>query len=153
MQQAGEFVEDLGEIRRETGDPLDFRKQCGCILADQRFQQLAHARPLDRAEHRMHLARTQAAAAVGDRLVEQGQAVAQRTIGRPCEHGKGLVLEINAFGSQDVAHLVVDLLGRQALEVELDARESTVTGSFCGSVVASRNLTCGGGSSRSSAAH
>ncbi len=26
-------------------------------------------------------------------------------------------------------------------------RDSTVTGSFCGSVVASRNLTCGGGSS------
>ncbi len=26
-------------------------------------------------------------------------------------------------------------------------RESTVTGSFCGSVVASRNFTCGGGSS------
>ncbi|MCY1466504.1 hypothetical protein D9M71_848320 [compost metagenome] len=27
-------------------------------------------------------------------------------------------------------------------------RERMVTGSFCGSVVASRNLTCGGGSSR-----
>jgi hypothetical protein len=26
-------------------------------------------------------------------------------------------------------------------------RESTVTGNFCGSVVASRNFTCGGGSS------
>src|SRR3546814_5668224 len=37
--------------------------------------------------------------------------------------------------------------GSSLFRLNFKQRDSTVTGSFCGSVVASRNFTCGGGSS------
>ena len=81
----------------------------------------SHLRALDRAEHRVHVGRDELAAAVRDRLIEQREAVAQRAVGRAREHVDRLVLEHDALGAEDRAHLADDLLGRQALEVELDA--------------------------------
>ena len=69
----------------------------------------------------MHFVCMQRTAAVGDRLVEQRQAVAQRTVGRAREHVDALVVERDLLGTEDMTHLAADLFRRQALEVELDA--------------------------------
>ncbi len=80
-----------------------------------------HLRALDGAEHCVHVGRDELATAVRDRLIEQRKAVAQRAVGSAREHVDGLVLERDALGAEDRAQLAGDLLGREALQVELDA--------------------------------
>ena len=102
----------------------------------------------DGAEHGARLGLARLAAAEGDQLIEQRQRVAHAAVGR--------LRHAAAAPRPRTAHLLglrmccrcaaISATGRR-LRLNCRQRDSTVTGSFCGSVVASRNLTCGGGSS------
>src|SRR5690606_7357360 len=83
--------------------------------------QRAHAGAIDRAEHRRHAVLGQVAAGVGDRLVQQRQAVAQAAIGRARQLAHRARLDRDALGLEDFRDLPADLRLVQPLEVELQA--------------------------------
>ena len=53
----------------------------------------------------MHVRGGERAATVCDRLIEQREAIAQRSVGGTREHVDRLVVEDDAFGAQDRLHL------------------------------------------------
>ena len=120
VQQAGQRIQHLGEIGRKFGNALDLPEQFDRVRRDHGFQQDADSRPLHGTQHRMDVGRLEFAATVGNRLVEQGQAVTQGTIGGAGQHLDGFAVEIHLFGGKNVAHLPADLLRGQTLEIELD---------------------------------
>ena len=62
--------------------------------------------------------------AMGDRLVEDRQAVARRAFGGPGDHPQRLGLDLDAFGLGDIGEMRGELLGRDAAQVEaLAARQ------------------------------
>ena len=65
----------------------------------------------------------------------------------PSKFSAGASNRIISFSSNACRWLAIRSAGK-ALRLNCRQRDRIVTGSFCGSVVASRNLTCGGGSSR-----
>jgi hypothetical protein len=75
-----------GPIRREFRQLPGFLQQAGAVAIRQRGQQRLDAVAIDRAQHRRHRGRVEAATSdarpgVGNRLVEQRQAIAQAAIG------------------------------------------------------------------------
>jgi len=86
-------------------------------------------------------------AAEGNQLIEQAQTVAHAAIGRARQQRHGRHFEGDLFRDANGFEPLTDQSSRQSLQTELQAARQDVTGSFCGSVVASRNFTCGGGSS------
>ena len=63
VQQAGQLIEHLGEIRCKFSDMFDLGEQSCGIVGGQRLKQDLHLGPLDRAQHRMHLRSDEAATA------------------------------------------------------------------------------------------
>ena len=86
-----------------------------------RIEQREYASALDRAEHRAHVNRAHAARAIGDRLIEQRQTIAQGTVRRARQFSQRIGFEDNAFGIEDMLHLAGDLCRQQALEIEFEA--------------------------------
>jgi hypothetical protein len=107
-----------------------------------------HAGAIDRAQHgRRRAARRELPAGVGDGLVEQRQAIAQAAVGGLGQLADRRRHRPRCLRPQDLAICPRSAPSSSRFRLNCRQRDSTVTGSFCGSVVASRNLTCSGGSS------
>ena len=88
-----------------------------------------------------------AAAAESDQLIQQAQRIAHAAVGSARQQAQRRRLELQGFRGCDEVQALADQFADSRFRLNCRQRDSTVTGSFCGSVVASRNLTCGGGSS------
>ena len=92
--------------------------------------------------------RVELPAADRERLVEQRQRVARRAAGAPGDEVERLGVGLDAFPGEDVGEVADELVVREQRELEvLRARADASGSTFCGSVVASTNTTCAGGSS------
>ena len=119
------------------------------VAIEHRPGQLDQQLPVGDAQHvGRHLGGQPLGAHVGDRLVEQRQAVAHRAGRLPRDQTDRLGRGVDLLGAQD--------LGRgasvsRAVEISLKSkrwqRDRIVAGILCTSVVAKTNTTCGGGSS------
>jgi hypothetical protein len=122
-------------------------ENAGRVGLRDRFEKTQGNRALDHTEHRSHVGSFDASRSERDRLVEQRQSVAHAAGSGLREQGQRLGLVGDRFCLEDLLQVLRDHIARHLLQIELQARLSTVTGTFCGSVVASTNLRCAGGSS------
>ena len=153
MQAVGQCVEHAAPVRREFGERGDFAEQAFAVAVGQRIEQGADAGAVDRAEHRRHAPHRRARRRRRWRRCRRspGRAATGRRAGcrrRPCDSWRiapGSTAMPSA--SRILAIWPWICCSSRRLRLNCRQRDSTVTGSFCGSVVASRNFTCAGGSS------
>ena len=121
MQRFRHRIEDAGPVGRELRQPRHHLQQGLAIALHQGRQHGADLGTVHRAQHGAHALLAQRTTGVGDGLVEQRQAVAQRAVGGARELGDGGCIGLDGFRPQDLRHLPADLFLVQALEVELQA--------------------------------
>ena len=94
------------------------------VAREEQAEQAADRAAVGEAEHRAHLVGGDAAGAVGDRLVEDREAVAGRAFGGAGDERERLRLDLDAFRLRDFGEMGGEGFGRDAAEVEaLAARE------------------------------
>ncbi|KAG1192207.1 hypothetical protein G6F35_013668 [Rhizopus arrhizus] len=96
-------------------------KQARAIALGQRIEHRRHLGAVDGAQHGAHHVLAQRAAGIGDRLVQQRQAVAQAAVSGLGQLHDRAVVGLDVFRRQDAGHLALDLILVQALEIELQA--------------------------------
>ena len=121
MQRFRHRIEDACPVGRELRQPRHHLQQGLAIALHQGRQHGADLGTVHRAQHGAHALLAQRTTGVGDGLVEQRQAVAQRAVGGARELGDGGRIGLDGFRTQDLRHLPADLFLVQALEVELQA--------------------------------
>ena len=124
MQALHQPAQQLRRIDAEVVRFVEFGERRGCVARQDQLQQPADAAAIGKAEHVAHLFRGHRARAVGDRLVEDRQAVARRALRRPSDHAERLGLDLDPFGLRHFAEMRGELLGRDPAQVEaLAARQ------------------------------
>ncbi len=121
MQHAGDIVQHAAEVRRVRGDLRAFGQQAFAIAGSQRIEHTQHLSARHAAKHGAHIVCMQRTATVGNRLVEQRQAVTQGAVRRPRQLADRAVFVGNVLGTENVPHLAGYLFRQQPLQVELQA--------------------------------
>ena len=147
-QQRGEFIEHLRRSPARTPRAVARSRAAWRASPDASARASGdHVRAIDGAQHAAGARLVDLAAAEGDELVEQRQRVAHAAVRGLRDQANGGRLGGDLLRLEHLARCsLISAIGRR-LRLNCRQRDSTVTGSFCGSVVASRNFTCGGGSS------
>ena len=149
VQQRAQVLQRRLERQAALGHAVGLRDQRRPVAARERFEQVEQvawstAPSIARTRRLFHLA-----AAVRDRLIEQAQRVAHAALrgarDAACSAGAS---NGNALLLQHVLRSCARICGGGiCFRLNCRQRDSTVTGIFCGSVVARMNFTCAGGSS------
>ena len=121
MQQADQIGQHRFEIRRQLRQRLDFVHYLTDIARHQRAQNRQHAVARHRAQHVAHLGFTHCAAAKGNRLIQQAEAVAHAAVGAFGQQLQRGQFVLNAFGLQNVLQLAENVAHCHALQIELQA--------------------------------
>ncbi|SBV35169.1 hypothetical protein STPYR_10099 [uncultured Stenotrophomonas sp.] len=121
VQRFGQRIEHAAPVRREIGQRGHHLQQPRAIARGQRIKHRRHLGTVHRTQHRAHHLVAQHATRIGDGLVQQRQAVAQRAIGAARQLRDGTFLEPDLLGAEDAGHLPADLFLVQPLQVELQA--------------------------------
>ncbi len=121
MQRLGQGLQHAAPVGRKFGQRRHYLQQARAIAVGQRVQHGADLGAIDRAQHGAHHVLAQRAAGIGDRLVQQRQTIAQRTVGRLGQLHDRRRIRFDRFGGQDACHLALNLVFVQPLEVELQA--------------------------------
>src|SRR5690606_36921084 len=102
--EARHQVSEVGKVGQDhngVGPGLvlggELGKCCGHVAAHHVFEQIDDAGTVGKTEHAAYGFRLHASAAVGDRLVEQRQAVSSGSFGGARDHGKGFRLGGNTL--------------------------------------------------------
>jgi DNA-binding Lrp family transcriptional regulator len=147
-QQRRELIEHLRIVRSELLERARRAHERAGVKGCEMLGEPHHVIARNRAQHGARRGLARRSAAEGNQLIKQRQRVAHAAIGRLCDETHRRRLKGNPLGFEDLAHALGDQRTGRRFKLNCRQRDSTVTGSFCGSVVASRNFTCGGGSSR-----
>ena len=91
------------------------------VARRQRLHHGDHVPVIDQAQHLFQVAHQQLAAAIGDGLVEQAEAVAHAAVGGAREHRQRFRLGLDAFRCNQRFKVADDLVRQQAPEIELQA--------------------------------
>jgi hypothetical protein len=94
-------IRQIGQNHRRAGAGIILiakaRKCPGHVARHQRAEQADNAGAVGKAEHGAHRFGIDAAAAMGNRLVEQRQAITHRALRGAGDHGQRFVVDRNAF--------------------------------------------------------
>ena len=124
VQRFHEAAEQLHRVDAELVRFVELGERGGGIAREHQLQQAPDAAAVGEPEHVAHLIGGDGAGTVGDRLVEDRQAVAGGAFGGARDHAERFGLDLDAFGLRDFGEMGGELLGGNAAEVEaLAARE------------------------------
>ncbi len=121
MQGLRQRLQHAAPVRREFRQRGNHLQQLRAVTIRQRLQHRTDLGAVHRAQHRAHHVFAQRTAGIGDGLVEQGQPVTQRAIGRLGQLHDRRRVRLDLLGRQDAGHLPLDLVFVKPLEVELQA--------------------------------
>ena len=121
VQRQQQLLQHRFVIQAELGNFGNCIEQAGDIAGLEPLQDALDEILVNRAQHRAHFCLIDLAAAVGNRLIQQRQAVAHAAIGGARQQPDGGGVMGNAFRIQNFLDLRTNLLQRQAFQVELQA--------------------------------
>ena len=147
LQQRRHLLERAGRREAELAQAVDGGDQRRAVARRERLDQPDRVAAIDRAEHLAHARLLDRAAAVGDRLVGERQRVAHRAARRARDQLQRRGSAATPSCAQHRARCSTIVCGAIGRRLNCRQRDSTVAGTFCGSVVASTNLRYSGGSS------
>ena len=141
LQQRRHLLERAGGGEAELAQAVDGADQRRAVARRRRLDAARRVAAIDGAEHLAHGRFLDAAAAVGDRLVGERLGVAHRAARGARDQLQRARLGGDVLGREDRrrggATIVSGAIGRR---LNWRQRDSTVAGTFCGSVVARMNL-------------
>jgi len=124
MQGRCQRIEHGGVIRGIARHVGNHRHQRGTVGGIERTQQACNLVAIHRAQHGSNTGPVEDGAGIGNRLVEQRQAITQAAIGGTRQQLDTGILIAELLGVQDMPHLASDLFLAEPFEVELKtARE------------------------------
>ena len=113
MQRFHQAADQRARVDAERMGLVELRQHRRRVAGQQRFQQAADAAAVGQAEHVAHLVGGDLALAMGDRLVEDRQAVARRAFGGAGDDVQRLGLDLDLFGRGDPGEMLGQLVGRE----------------------------------------
>ena len=121
VQQRGQVLQRDFERQTALRHAVGDGNQCRAILLLQRLQDIAQIVLIDAAQHGTHRLLLDFAAAVRNRLVEQGEAVAHAAMRGSRQQCQSFFFAGHFFQSENFFELLADLPLRDLLQVELQA--------------------------------
>ncbi len=122
--EVGKVGEDHGRIGAGFVLRGELVERAGDIALDDMLEQVDDPRPIGKAEHRAHGFDLDRTAAMGDRLIEQRQAVARRAFRCPRHHRQRLRIEGHALLAENGGEEADQIGSADAPEIEaLAARQ------------------------------
>ena len=121
LQQRRQRLQARLERQAAGGHLVSHTDQRRNVFVEQRVEHGEQVVVADRAQHVDHLLLANLAGPVGDRLVEQRQGVAHRTVGGPRQVPQCGGLEGDRLGLEDALQMLDDVQRRHLLEIELQA--------------------------------
>ena len=113
-----QIAAELRDVAARPGEPFARLERGAAIAFRDRVGRSEDQRGVRNAQHREHVVRLDALAAVGDELIEGAERVAEASGGRACDRSDCAVVDLDRLSLCDAAKHLGDLLRRGAREVE-----------------------------------